>query len=291
MRERAVIHVGGPQGSGKTVFVEAVVGAGKGSVLMLTARCVRDAARRRACESSPRTHPELQRYLRAGADAAALFVFPAQDVAELAFYETELMLNYSESVIVEGDNPLAFADLEVFVAPVPSPGESLYIRQHRNVAAAQRAKMDAWENQLSRPDGMAMWIDDMIGRQAGDFVRRSPLLVEDVRTRMLTGIAAIRTSPPPQPVEYWAVSDRFRGIERAALVVVNIRDETDRVAAELLVADVRRLRKDDDLFRDILGWRGHRTPITAVVANIADPSDSGRQKALTRVRRTLRMPR
>jgi hypothetical protein len=31
--------------------------------------------------------------LRAGADAEALFVFPAQDVSELAFYETELMMN------------------------------------------------------------------------------------------------------------------------------------------------------------------------------------------------------
>jgi hypothetical protein len=136
---------------------------------------------------------------------------------------------------------------------------------------------------------MAMWIDEIIGSQAGDFVRRNPLLVEDVRTRMLAGIAAIRTPPPPQPIEYWAVSERFRGIEHAGLVVVNIRDETERVAAELLIADVQR-RKDDALFRDILGWRGHRTPITAVVANIADPSESGRKKALRRVRRTPRMP-
>jgi hypothetical protein len=142
----------------------------------------------------------------------------------------------------------------------------------------------------SRPDGMAMWIDEIIGSQAGDFVRRNPLLVEDVRTRMLAGIAAIRTPPPPQPIEHWAVSERFRGIEHAGLVVVNIRDETERVAAELLIADVQRLRKDDALFRDILGWRGHRTPITAVVANIADPSESGRKKALRRVRRTPRMP-
>jgi hypothetical protein len=50
----------------------------------------------------------------------------------------------------------------------------------------------------------------MIGSQAADFVRRDPPLVEDVRTRMLAGIAAIRTSPPLQPVESWAVSERFR---------------------------------------------------------------------------------
>ena len=106
------------------------------------------------------------------------------------------------------------------------------------------------------------------------------------------GITAETSPPTPTGRVLGGVgSERFRGIEHAGLVVVNMPDETDRVAAEPLVADVQRLRKDDALFRDILGWRGHRTPITAVGANIADPSDRGRHKALTRVRRTLRMPR
>jgi hypothetical protein len=58
--------------------------------------------------------------------------------------------------------------------------------------------MNAWEDQLSRRDGMAMWIDEIIGSLgvAGDLVRRNPPLVEDVSTRMLAGQAAIRTSPP-----------------------------------------------------------------------------------------------
>jgi hypothetical protein len=58
--------------------------------------------------------------------------------------------------------------------------------------------------------------------------------------------------------------------------------------AEQLVVDLARLRKDDALFSDILGTRGHRTPITAVVANMADPRDAGRKKAVARVRRTIR---
>jgi hypothetical protein len=52
--------------------------------------------------------------------------------------------------------------------------------------------------------------------------------------------------------------------------------------------DLARLRKDDALFKDILGWGGHRTPITAVVANIADGRDAGRKKAVARVRRAIR---
>ena len=71
-------------------------------------------------------------------------------------------------------------------------------------------------------------------------------------------------------------------------VVVNFRDPAERPAPEQLLVDLARLRNDDAVFNDILGWRGHRTPITAVVANISDARDAGRKKAIARVRRTLR---
>jgi len=79
-----------------------------------------------------------------------------------------------------------------------------------------------------------------------------------------------------------------QGIQVAGLVVVNVRDPSERPPAEQLLVDLARLRNDDALFNDILGWRGHRTPITAVVANISDPRDAGRKKAIARVRRTIR---
>ena len=127
-----------------------------------------------------------------------------------------------------------------------------------------------------------------MGLPLGDFVRKNPRLAEDVRSRMLAGIAQVRSGPPPRPVECWSVSERFQGIQVAGLVVVNVRDRAERPAAEQLLVDLVRLRNDDALFNDILGWRGHRTPITAVVANISDPRDAGRKKAVARVRRTIR---
>jgi hypothetical protein len=127
-----------------------------------------------------------------------------------------------------------------------------------------------------------------MGLPLGDFVRKNPRLAEDVRSRMLAGIAQVRSGPPPRPVEHWAVSERFQGIQRAGLVVVNVYDPAERSAAEQLLVDLARLRKDDMLFSDILGTRGHRTPITAVVADMADPRDAGRKKAVARVRRTIR---
>jgi hypothetical protein len=72
------------------------------------------------------------------------------------------------------------------------------------------------------------------------------------------------------------------------MVVVNVRDPAERAAAEQLLVDLARLRKDDALFNDIVGFRSNRLPITAVVSNLADPRDVGRKKAAARVRRTIR---
>jgi hypothetical protein len=230
----------------------------------------------------------LRRYLQAGAEAVVVFAFPGQMVDPNSFYETDLMSNYSKAVILEGDNPLQHADLEVFVAAAPDTGETLFVRRQRDVAAAQRARVDAWERMLSQPDGMATWMEEVVGISVGELLRKKPQLGEDVRGKMLAGIAAARTAPPAKAGEQWAVSEQLEGIERAGLVVVNIRHQSERASAERLVADVHRLRKDDALFNDIIGWRGHRLPVTALVANLVDPRDAGRQKALGRVRRTIR---
>ena len=64
-------------------------------------------------------------------------------------------------------------------------------------------------------------------------------------------------------------------IERAQLVVVNVRSEEERPAADALVADVARLRKDEAVFRDVIGWRGHKLPVTAVCADLSNPKDAG----------------
>jgi len=78
------------------------------------------------------------------------------------------------------------------------------------------------------------------------------------------------------------------GIERAQLAVVNARDDRERERGERLVSDVHRLRKDAAVFDDMLGYRGSKIPVTAVVANVADRSDAGTKKALARVRRAIR---
>jgi len=288
MRERALVHVTGPAGAGKTAFVEALLAdlADRGT-FVLAARCARDDRLRAPRETAPKAHPELRRYLEAGATGVALFAFPGEDDATDAFFMSRLMEDYSEAVVLEGDRPVGFVDLAVFVAPVPAPGRSLFVRRTRDRGKEERLKAQALERILRKPGGAAEFLEQMIGGPIADLARESPRIFEEARASLLTGIARARKAPLPGPTRHWALAEGYQGLEHAQLVVVNVRAEAARPRAEELVADVGRLRKEPALFHDILGTRGTRTPVTALVANLADPEDPGRRKAVARVRRAL----
>lgn len=74
MIERAFVQVGGPPGSGKTTFIEAML-AGVGA-LTLVARCLRDDTLTQAREGIPRADPELRRYRQTGAAGARSLHLP-----------------------------------------------------------------------------------------------------------------------------------------------------------------------------------------------------------------------
>lgn len=285
MRERALIHVAGPEGSGKTTFVEALLGVDR---LILAARCIRDDALRHARETWPRSHPELRRYRQAGASGAAVFSFPESDIGSEAFYTTELMGDYSDAVVLEGDSPVAFADLSVFVTRALASGEKLLVRRKHDRAREARAEGDAMEALLRRPDGIAGFVGQMFGGPIVEMARQRPQVFEDARSTLLAAIAAARKGTPPKPAMRWAIADGYSGIERAQLVVVNIRDDAEREGGERLVNDIARLRKDAAVFRDIIGLAGNKIPVTAVVADLRNPADPGRKKAIARVERAFR---
>jgi molybdopterin-guanine dinucleotide biosynthesis protein len=284
--QRAYLHVAGPAGSGKTALIDALLRHLDAD--MLAARCVRNDTLREPRESAPRGDPELTRYRAAGASRAARYAFPPDETMHDAFFATDLMAEYSEAVVIEGDSPLAFTHLSVFVAPAPRAGGRLYVRRKHDRAKEERAKARAWERLLREPDGVAQLFGQLAGAPFADLVRRNPKLAEETRTKLLAGIRQVRKAAPPEPTEHWAIAPRFAGIETAQLVIVNIHGDRDRARAGRLVTDVLRLRREEELFADILGARGSRVPITAVVANLADPRDAGYRRAIARVRRSMK---
>jgi molybdopterin-guanine dinucleotide biosynthesis protein len=287
LRQRAFIHVAGSAGAGKTAFIEALLRSLGDDVICV--RAVADDSLRSPRETRPQSHPELRRYRQKGASAVALYRFsPTEITATDAFFMTNFMENYSIAVVIEGDSPLEFADLTVFVArPLPEGG-SLFRCVKRDHAAARAAALKVWEQALASSQAMAQFLQLNSGDPVLEGALSNPRIFELGRPRLAANLAKLRAAPSPKPTEHWALAPGYEGIERAGLVVGNVHGDNEQPQAELFLRDVARLRKDETVFQDVIGWRGCRVPVTAVVENLTDPQDAGLKKALARVKRAVR---
>ncbi len=259
MRQRALVHVSGPAGVGKTVFIERVLGARVG--ISLCVRAVKGGA-------GSRVDVERARYRSAGAHAAARYEFDEPDVE--AFFTSNVMENYSEVVFVEGDSPVDFVDLAVFVAPISLEEPTILRRELREPGSA---RLRAIDEIVRRPGGVET-IAHLFGAGPNGKVD-------------LAGLRG-RLQKSGLPTEHWALVPTYEGIQHAGLVVLNARSVAERENAALLTKDIVSLRKNPDVFRDILGIRGNKLPVTVVVADLMDPKDPGLNKAIARIKRTTK---
>jgi energy-coupling factor transporter ATP-binding protein EcfA2 len=270
MIERAYIHVTGPEGSGKTTLIEAILGAFDGPAV--TVRCRRDDD---LDESAPAPAPardaELRRYRETGASGVARFAFPAEAEDGDGFFCSKVMSNYSKAVLIEGDCPVEYVDLEVFVAPPLPAGSSLLRRTKRRTPAVAASALE----EILLGVGGHPAIAAFAGSRAREAIGKAAAIYGD-------SFAA-----KGHAHGHWELAPTHQGLERVGLVVVNVRARGDRAAAERMLDEIARIRSDDDVRAAVLGRFAHRTKVTAVVADLSDPKDAGTKKALARIKRAL----
>jgi hypothetical protein len=203
-------------------------------------------------------------------------------------FTTDLMEDYSHAVVLEGGGPLQLGELRIHVVPPLAPKRALLVRRMRDRAREEREAADDLERMLRDPDGVAQFFGRMFNPEAAELMRGSPEIAERARASFLARIQWARNAPPPEPTAHWTVAPGYEGIEHAQVVVVNVRSFEEESAADRLLADLARIRKDPTVFKEVLGWRGRKTPITAVAADLSDPRHPGTKKAVARIKRAIR---
>ena len=103
----------------------------------------------------------MRRYRKAGATGAALFEFSGKDIGSDEFFMTDLMQDYSQGVVIEGDDPLVYVDVRVYIAPALPAAASLFVRRERDRVGEERAKVDALERFLRRPGATGELLDQL----------------------------------------------------------------------------------------------------------------------------------
>ena len=286
MVPRALIRIAGPPRGGKTAFVEALLrGLGAAATCV---RAERDDSLSTPEEDAPTTHQELCRYTAAGSGMVAHYRFPATHADYESLYRADFMGSYSMAVLIEGDCPLPRVDLGVFVAGPPAVGAPLLVRVQRDHSAAQVAALDVWEQALATPESLAWFLTKGLGEPLVGVALANPAVLAEIGAKAKTELARLRAAPSPEPTEHWAIAPGYEGVEQAQLVVVHVEQEEQRPYGEAFLEEVARIRRDKEVFKDVLGRRGNRLPITAVVARLGDPKDPGTRRALMRVQRAIR---
>jgi hypothetical protein len=195
-------------------------------------------------------------------------------------------MEYASDVVLEDERPVGYADLDVFVAPAPAPRRKLLRRVKRNVARERRAYVARMRALLTSPDGTVQLIEELLGAPLALFAESRPELLNSLRSDIETTLNRIGSvEPSGQLSDRWELTEPYRGIENAQLVVINIRGTAEQRRGEAARGDVLRLRKDPRVFEDVFRLRGSRVPITAAVANLNNERDRGLKKA---IRRTMR---
>jgi hypothetical protein len=282
MRQRAIIQVAGSPKAGKTTFIEALLRALDEDVTCI--RAERDDSLRSPKETAPKTHAELRRYIAAGATNVAHYRFPVRKSHFDDFYMTDVMQEYSTAVVIEGDCPLEWADLFVFVASPLSVGASLWIQKEHDHTAEHAAMLDEMKQALKSSEALARFIAKRTGLQFNAETISSSILDETHR-KMHALMTELCDEPPAKPTFHRSVAPGYENIERAQLVIVNPQGDLPHPGCDVLIREIKRLREDLALFKEVLGSRGRRTPITALTACLENPNDKGLKKAVARVKR------
>jgi hypothetical protein len=88
------------------------------------------------------------------------------------------MQEYSEAVFIEGDCPVEYVELSVFIAPPMAPGKTLLRRVKVDHKAEHQAQLAAFERAGDSPEAAAECLNAQVGLPLGGMLVKYPGVIE-----------------------------------------------------------------------------------------------------------------
>jgi len=260
MIQRAYIWVAGPPGAGKTTLGERLLRAHETRIVV--AARFRAEAEPAQSQVDERGDEDTRRMLAAGACSTLLVRYPKGEEGHGADAFWSRLEDYSEAILFEGAVPAVESDLVIYVMrPLLRRGSLL----RKTTISTRRA------------------IDAAVELFAGT------VIYEQVRKGMHAEAARRRAAGTPFPPEVrWSLRAPHEQLAKAELVVIAIRGEHERAAAERTATEIARLREDEHIWRCIREPTVSPRRASVFIANLSDPRDAAFKKVAARVGTVIR---
>ncbi|MBI4775521.1 MAG: hypothetical protein HY788_15335 [Deltaproteobacteria bacterium] len=286
MINRSYIWVDGPPGGGKTSLIERILKSNRTRLIMAARFAPTDSV------SEPvevfQGNDETERYLMAGASNTLLYKYPVvrHDETEERFWDTVFIQDDSDAIIFEGPPRREIRpDLFVYVTRPLADGENLVTRKEVEMVRLDfKAYLSAilgeelTEEEFEEQEDDSSFDTDMEDEEELEEVPIPDEIADKLQEYVEHGVPIMQ--------EKWTLNDTQQGLAHAQVVVINIFDEEERRAAEVLTREIHRMYEDESIRDDVVRSYGRRRP-SVFVANFDDPKDEGLKKAIARIKRAF----
>lgn len=275
----------GPEGSGKTTLIQRMLESNRSKRLSVARLRVQSGLEEPTLNAED--NEETRRCLDSGAEDALLIFYPEghRYDASVRCWEERFYYAAPDGILFEGGYSRGLrSELRVFVARPWMVAEPFVAR--RRVEVARLALQDYLNIALGHVPGRKEepGPPDHPDEEA-EVIGEEEWEVPDETAAKLSQWA---DKGVPIHNERWSVPDGYDDLFLCDAAVINVHGARELEAAERMAADIRRVRKDKALMREVLETHSPVSRPSLFIADLSDPKHRGTKQAVARIKRAFR---
>ena len=275
----------GPEESGKTTLIQRMLESNRSKRLSVARLRVQGGLEEPTLNAED--NEETRRCLDSGAEDALLMFYPEgrRYNASVRCWEERFYYAAPDGILFEGGYSRGLrSELRVFVARPWMAAEPFL--EKRKVEVARISLQDYLNLTVGHvPQGGQEFMPDEVPSEDVEVISEEVMeLPEDIAAKL----SEWADEGVPIHNERWSVPDGYADLFLCDAAVINVHGARELEAAGRMAADIRRVRKDEALMRDVLETHSPVLRPSLFIADLSDPKHGGTKQAVARIKRAFR---